>query len=178
MPRMSRLALPLIALLAAPAFADTAPLDLRLPARQAGATQWRAPADVDAAPATRVGTDYDGLTRAPREPARVGRACPPAADGSESAVTGAVTTGIGHASRGGSSNWQAVDLNLCREYATNDGGARTVNLGLRAARYEGPGWHGRHHHGIGGFGPHAFDDPWLDPPVRPYSVTGERRPWR
>lgn len=179
-PRMHRPALLLVAMLAAPALAD-APLDLRLPAEQAEASAWRTPDDDDGAATARVGRTYEGDTRAAPPPARRGRACPAAADGSERAVTGSVTTGIGHASRGGNSNWNAVDLNLCREYVGDSGDTRTVNLGLHVGRYDGPGYIGGLGHGPGGFdgfGPGHAADRWLEAPARPMSFTSERRPWR
>ena len=113
--------------------------------------------------------------------------CPTAPDGQERAITGSVSTGIGHSSRGGTSHWNAADLNLCREREGEAGG--TVNLNLRVARSDGPVGY----RGLGllpgdgmydafdtPFGPTWRDihDPWPAGRTRSGSWTEGRRPWR
>lgn len=124
--------------------------------------------------------------RAPRATARIRGGCPVAPDGSERSVTGSVTTGIGHSSRGGTSHWNAADINLCRERVNADGDISTTNLQLRVGRYDGPGYpggmyHGGFGHGGYGIGP-GWDgpfDPWpMAAPVRRESWSEGRRPWR
>ncbi|WP_052772782.1 hypothetical protein [Luteimonas sp. FCS-9] len=115
--------------------------------------------------------------------------CPTAPDGQERAVTGSVSTGIGHSSRGGTSHWNAADLNLCRERDGEAGG--TMNLNLRVARYDGPGgYYGMGpglgygpydgFDGIGDFGPTWRDlhGPWPGGRGRTESWSEGRQPWR
>lgn len=94
-------------------------------------------------------------------PARVG--CPTSPTGEETDLTGVVEAGIGHSSRGGNSNWQAATMNYCKEYATADGGSRTVNLQLNVGSYDGPhGFHGPYGPAFGPYGPefgHGFGAP-------------------
>ena len=121
-----------------------------------------------------------------RRAARMAGGCPTAADGSERGITGSVTTGIGHSSRGGTSHWNAADMNLCKERVNADGDVSTMNLNLRVGRYDGPGMY---HHGLhpGGFGPgyefgpgwHSPYDPWPGAAMpRRESWSEGRRPWR
>ena len=69
-------------------------------------------------------------------------------------VHGAVSAGIGYSKAYGNSNWQAVDLNLGKNYNTDEGQSRRVNLNIHMSKSEGPGPYG---YGPGpGFGP----GPW------------------
>lgn len=115
--------------------------------------------------------------------------CPVAADGSDRAVTGSVTTGIGHTSRGGTSRWNAADVQVCHDHVGADGEVRTTTLNLRLGHYDGPGygmpgaygpygpygpWGG--HFGHGGHSP--FDIGFGPAPIRRDSWSDGRRPWR
>ena len=51
---------------------------------------------------------------------------------------GSVAAGIGHASRGGNSNWQAVNLHGCKTYYNDDGEAREVGVSISVGQYDGP----------------------------------------
>lgn len=122
--------------------------------------------------------------------------CPTAPDGSERMVTGSVSTGVGYSSRGGNSNWNAADINLCRESVGESGQANTMQLNLRVAQYDGPGYPGGHYggglgpyDGFGGFGAGSYFDgfgpTWRDlhgplpaGRVRTGSWTDGRQPWR
>lgn len=88
-------------------------------------------------------------------------ACPTAPDGRQTDVTGEVEVGIGHSSRGGNSNWQAATVNYCKQYATDDGGSRTVNLQLNVGSYDGP--HAIH----GAYGPYGPYAPGFGPMMGP-----------
>jgi|SRR5690554_3737172 len=161
--------------------ADAPALDLDLP---------RAPmftgAGTSGAPGM-PGPDYDRVLRE-RELARgggEGRAsnCPPAADGSDRGITGNISTGIGHSSRGGNSHWSAADINMCREYDGNAGSPGTLNMRIRVGQYDGPGYihgpgSGHGYHGPGARGFHGPGDPWDMGPDRDRSWSGARQPWR
>ena len=72
-------------------------------------------------------------------------------------VHGAVSAGIGYSKAYGNSNWQAVDLNLGKNYNTDEGQSRRVNLNIHMSKSEGPGPYGYGPYGPGpGFGP----GPW------------------
>lgn len=157
---------------------------------------WAQEGAVDLAPPTPAmftgpGAFGDGEYTGPRTPRPQTRAlrtarggvggCPTAPDGSDRAVTGSVTTGIGHSSRGGTSHYNAADLNLCTERVTANGNVSTTNLHLSVGRFDGPGgWYGGPaYYGIG-----ARDYGWgvpfgpALPPVRHESWSEGRRPWR
>ena len=69
-------------------------------------------------------------------------------------VHGMVSAGIGYSKAYGNSNWQAVDLNLGKNYNTDEGESRRVNLNIHLSKSEGAGPYG---YGPGpGFGP----GPW------------------
>lgn len=69
-------------------------------------------------------------------------------------VHGTVSAGIGYSKAYGNSNWQAVDLNLGKNYNTDEGQSRRVNLNIHMSKSDGPGPYG---YGPGpGFGP----GPW------------------
>lgn len=67
---------------------------------------------------------------------------------------GAVETGMGYASRGGNSNWQAVNLNSCKTYYDDDGKAHQIGVSISVGRGEGPIFGPRY--GPGGYGPGPF----------------------
>ena len=119
--------------------------------------------------------------------------CPSAPDGSERTVTGSVSTGVGYSSRGGNSHWNAADISLCKETVGDSGRPGTMQLNLRVAQYDGPGYPGYYgvglgpYDGPGGFGAGSYFDGfgpgWRDlhEPglrVRTESWTDGRQPWR
>lgn len=124
----------LCCLAAAPAFAtdDAASLDLSLP--QAAAPYRNDP------PGTWYG-DTSGVAASRADTASLVRrvACPSAADGSATDLTGSVRAGVGYSSQGGNSNWQGASLNYCKSYADEDGDEHTVNMQLHVDQYDGPG---------------------------------------
>lgn len=135
--------------------------------------------------------EYTGPRRAaPAASGAPGRAivrggCPTSPDGSEATVTGSVSTGIGYSSRGGNSNWNAAEINLCREDAGGSG--NVANLNIRVGRYDGPGYPlGHYFDGAGPYG-HPFDAGFgpvdgfgtgFHAAPRRESWTDSRRPWR
>lgn len=125
--------------------------------------------------------------------------CPTAPDGSERTVTGSVSTGVGYSSRGGNSNWNAADINLCKETVSDAGNINTMQLNLRVGRFDGPGYPGAYYGsgfgpydgygGYGGFGAGSYFDGFgpgwrdLQGPLAPgrgrsESWTDSRKPWR
>jgi len=122
--------------------------------------------------------------------------CPTGPDGSERTVTGSVTTGIGYSSRGGSSNFNAADISLCKERVGEAGNINTMQLNLRVAQFDGPGYYGGHgfgpyggYGGFGGYGAGGYFDgfgPGFNDTYGPYppgrgrneSWTEGRQPWR
>ncbi len=112
------------------------------------------------------GTWYGDTSGVPADEARAAApvrrtaACPTAPDGSESTVTGSLTTGIG-TSRAGTSRFNAASVNVCREYTTDSGRSGTMNLQINVAEGDGPGMYYRPHYGygpmaspyFGGYGP-------------------------
>lgn len=67
-------------------------------------------------------------------------------------VHGTVSAGIGYSKAYGNSNWQAVDLNLGKNYNTDEGESRRVNLNIHMSKSEGPGPYG--------YGPGFGPGPW------------------
>ncbi|WP_101927500.1 MULTISPECIES: hypothetical protein [Luteimonas] len=177
------LLLPLL-LAALPASADDRDLDLRLP---------------DAPMFSGAGAFGEGTYTGPRTETReyrdahadgarfAGRGgCPTSPDGEDATVTGSVTTGIGYSSRGGNSNWNAADINLCKESVSASGNVNTANLNIRVGRYDGPGYPMGHyfdgpgmygHPGLG-FGPYDGGFGGFSGPRQDGSWTEGRRPWR
>lgn len=153
--------------LATPALAaGEGALDLSLP--QAGQTRYGGDP-----PGTYYG-DTSGVPVAPRDTAPAVRrtACPTSPDGEENAVTGSVSTGFGH-SRLGNSRFNAASVNYCREYATDDGDSRTINLQLNVGEYDGPGYgpvygpgYGPGPYGPGPYGPRPGFGPGPWPAAR------------
>lgn len=127
-------------LAAAPALAGDAPkLDLGLPQQPMFSGDSTSPYQDDP-----PGTYYGDTSGDPAPSARVEPACPTAPDGSERALTGSVTTGVGWSSRGGNSNYNAANLNFCKGFTDDDGNVRTMNFNLDIERYDGPGGFGRY----------------------------------
>lgn len=121
--------------------------------------------------------------------------CPTGPDGGERTVTGRVTTGIGYSSRGGNSNFNAADISLCKERVGEAGNINTMQLNLRVAQFDGPGYYGRGfgpyggYGGFGGYGAGGYFDgfgPGFNDTYGPYppgrgrneSWTEGRQPWR
>ena len=119
---MRLLAVALFGLSAAPAFAagSAAALDLSLPQ-----SSWQQPYDGSMA---RVTPDTATMRRS---------ACPAAADGSDSALTGSVTAGMGYSTRMGSSNYTAANVNYCKSYITNSGNEGAININVQVGRSDG-----------------------------------------
>lgn len=163
-------------LLAPLACAAAEPLDLRPPA----------PA-MFTGPAAFGDGEYTGPRHRPRDGledtfVRDRGGCPTAADGSARPVSGSVSTGIGHSSRGGTAHWNAADIRVCKERVAADGDVSTMHMQLRVGHYDGPGY-GRY--GTGGYfhdGHPGWDDaygPWpAAGPGQRQSWSDGRRPWR
>ena len=183
--------LPLL-FIALPAMADDTAVDLTLPTQPMFSGAGAFGDGESTGPRTATGDD-----RASRQDdARFARGggCPTSPDGKDATVTGSVTTGIGHSSRGGNSNWNVADINLCKESVGNNGNINTTNLNVRVGRYDGPGYpighyfdgpgmYGRPYGGDpygggfgGGFGA-SYGAPGFDRPQQG-SWTDGRRPWR
>ncbi len=86
----------------------------------------------------------------------------PAADGEvaqadycQGDVHGSVSTGIGYSKRGGNSNYQAANVNLCKTYYNDDGKPRQIGVSISVGQGEGPGF-GRGYYAPGGYGPPPF----------------------
>ena len=114
--------------------ADSAPVDLSLPQPPMFSGQSRFDR-----PYTGPRTDTPEYRQRHADPIARG-GCPSDAAGQPRALSGSVTTGIGHASGVGTTHWNAVDLHLCREAG---GDARNaMHLDLHVGRYDGPGYPG------------------------------------
>jgi hypothetical protein len=79
-------------------------------------------------------------------------ACPTAPDGQPRDLTGSVSAGMGYSSQWGNSNFQAADLNYCKQYFNDNGDARTINVQMHMGTYDGAGplpgpWPGPRHPG-------------------------------
>ncbi|MFT3756262.1 MAG: hypothetical protein QM769_10025 [Pseudoxanthomonas sp.] len=72
------------------------------------------------------------------ETTRKASACPTAPNGEAREITGSVSAGIGYSSHGGNSNYQAARVNYCKEYATDDGDSRAVNVSISVGQFDGP----------------------------------------
>lgn len=70
------------------------------------------------------------------------------ADRCKGDVHGSVATGFGYSSRGGNSNYQAANLNLCKTYYNDDGKPREVGISISVGQSEGHGGY----YGHGGYG--------------------------
>lgn len=65
-------------------------------------------------------------------------------DQCEGKLHGSVAAGIGYSSRGGNSNWQAVNMNSCKTYYNDEGEAREVGVSISVGQFDGNGWRGGH----------------------------------
>jgi hypothetical protein len=182
------MAVPLLFAAAVASASDgSAGLDLGLPQ----ARLFTAEAALDTPPGV-PDNDYDRVLRerdqAQHAVAGDTSSCPQAADGSERAITGSFTTGIGHSSRGGNSHWNAAEINLCKEYVSRAGNVNTLNMSIHVGQYDGPGYFHGPGYGPGlrgpGFGPgygpygdHGMGA-WDMGPRRDASWSEGRRPWR
>lgn len=121
---MRTIAAVLFCLSAAPAFAADNALDLSLP-KSTSTSTWSQP--------------YDGsMARvADTSPIIARSGCPTVADGSQSALTGSVTTGFGYSSRFGSGTFSAARLNYCKSYSNDDGDQGSFNVQLQVGTQDG-----------------------------------------
>ena len=131
---MRMLVTAILCLAALPAWAadDAASLDLSLPRAESPYRNdppgtWHG--DTSGVPATRAAAPTTTLVR---------RACPTAADGSPTDLTGSVRAGVGYSSQGGNANWQGASMNYCKTYAGRDGDEHTINMQLHMDQYDGP----------------------------------------
>ena len=51
---------------------------------------------------------------------------------------GSVAAGVGYSSRGGNSNWQAMNLHSCKTYYNDEGEAREVGVSISVGQFDGP----------------------------------------
>jgi hypothetical protein len=118
-----------------PASADAATsadkLDLNLP-KPAGIYRNDPPGtwygDTSGVPASTASTETEtAATTASRE------------DQCEGQLHGTATVGVGYSSRGGNSNWQALNLRSCKTWYNDDGQAREVGVSISVGKYDGPG---------------------------------------
>lgn len=65
---------------------------------------------------------------------------------------GAVSTGIAYSKAFGNSHWSAVDLNLGKNYTTDEGNTHRVDVNIHVSKGDGVGLYGPY----GGYGP----GPW------------------
>jgi len=69
-------------------------------------------------------------------------------------VSGSVSTGIGYSEGYGNSHYNAASLNLSKNYTTDEGKTRGVNVNIHVSEGKGPGFYGPWGGGYGGgFGP-------------------------
>lgn len=66
-------------------------------------------------------------------------------------VNGSVTTGIGYSKEGGNSHYNGAELNLNKNYTTDEGKTHNMNLNIRVSEGKGPGFYGPYG-GYGGYG--------------------------
>jgi len=71
-------------------------------------------------------------------------------------VSGSFTTGIGYSENVGNTHYNAATLNLSKNYTTDEGRTRGVNLNIHVSEGKGPGFMGPWG---GGFGPGYWDHP-------------------
>ncbi len=57
-------------------------------------------------------------------------------------VRGAVSTGIGYSKAYGNSHWSSVDLNLGKNYTTDEGNTRRVDVNIHVSKGDGFGPYG------------------------------------
>jgi len=68
-------------------------------------------------------------------------------------VSGSVSTGIGYSKGYGNSHYNAATLNLNKNYTTDEGKTRGVNVNIHVSEGKGPGFLGPWDGPYGGFGP-------------------------
>lgn len=61
-------------------------------------------------------------------------------DDGKAKLHGSVATGIGYTEGRGNSHWNAVNLNLCKAYTTDEGNTGAFNLNIGVGQYDGPGY--------------------------------------
>ncbi len=75
-------------------------------------------------------------------------------------VHGSMAAGVGWSSRGGNSNWQALNLNLDKTTTDDDGDSGHVNIDINVGRGEGPifgpGYFEPGYYGPGNYGPDYY----------------------
>ena len=77
-------------------------------------------------------------------------------------VSGSVSTGIGYSEGYGNSHYNAASLNLSKNYTTDEGKTRGVNVNIHVSEGKGPGFYGPWGGGYGGDfspGPGYWDRP-------------------
>ena len=108
------------------------------------------------------GTYYGDTTGGLRDEA-VSR-CPTAADGSQRAITGSATVGMGWSSRGGTSQYRGLDLNYCKDMADGDGDGPLFNASVHVDQVEADGFDGASRRaGSGGYPPMQGPPPMRAP---------------
>ena len=109
-------------------------LDLSVP--QAPLRYLDDPSYQDDAPGTFYG-DHDG----PR-PRTAATADAPVAIDDKLQVHGAVSTGIGHSKAFGNSHWSSADINLGKNYNSDEGKTRRLDLNIHVSQGKGIGPYG------------------------------------
>ena len=77
-------------------------------------------------------------------------------------VNGSITTGIGYAKNFGNTHYNAAELNLNKNYTTDDGKTHNVNVNIRVSEGKGPGF--GPYGGYGGYGYGPGPGYWDYPP--------------
>jgi len=75
-------------------------------------------------------------------------------------VNGSLTTGIGYSKEGGNSHYNAAEINLNKNYTTDEGKTHNMNLNIRVSEGKGPGFYGPY----GGYGYGPGPGYWDYPP--------------
>ena len=85
-------------------------------------------------------------------------------------VNGSFTTGIGYSENYGNSHYNAAELNLSKNYTTDEGNTRNVNVNIRVSEGKGPGFFGPYgydgYDGFGGYGGYGRGPGYWDYPAR------------
>ena len=82
-------------------------------------------------------------------------------------VHGAVEAGVGWSKGAGSSQWQAVNLNLDKTTTDDDGDTRHVNIDINVGRADGPAFGPGGYYGPGYYGPGAYGPGYYGPAEAP-----------
>ncbi|HHW4678241.1 MAG TPA: hypothetical protein ACQGQH_01925 [Xylella sp.] len=56
----------------------------------------------------------------------------------KSQLSGAVNTGVDYSNHGGTSNWQAINLNTCKTYYSDEGTPRQIGLSITLGQHQDP----------------------------------------